>query len=72
MLREYKHRTGIYSANKIFWGDRVREFDNLGLWGIRLAFVTENARECVTVTERYMGIGNYEPGEFTRGILDGV
>jgi len=72
ILREYKHRTGIYSPAKLFWGDRVGEFNNIGLWGIRLTFITENALECVAVTERYMGLGRYEPGEFTRGTLDQV
>lgn len=72
MLREYKCRTGFYSPAKLFWGDRVSEFNNLGLWGIRLTFVTENARECVAVTESYMGLGRYAPGEFTRGMLDKI
>ncbi|MCL2081374.1 MAG: DUF3656 domain-containing protein [Oscillospiraceae bacterium] len=72
ILREYKCRTGIYSPAKLFWGDRVGEFNNLGLWGIRLVFITENAIECVAVTERYMRRGRYEPGEYTRGILEKI
>jgi putative protease len=48
----------------------MEEFTNLGLWGTRLTFITENALECVAVTESYMGRGMYAPGEYTRGMLD--
>jgi collagenase-like PrtC family protease len=69
LLREYKCRTGIYSPGKMFWGDRIDELNGLGLWALRLSFLTENAIECASVTERYMGDGTYAPGEFTRGML---
>ena len=70
LLREYKCRTGIYSPGKLFWGDRADELNGLGLWALRLSFMTENAIECAAATERYMGGGTYAPGEFTRGMLD--
>jgi putative protease len=64
MLREFDCRTGVYSASKLFMGDRLAEFDGKGLWALRLNFVTENARECVAVLERHKGIGSYAPGEY--------
>jgi len=34
-------------------------------------FTTENAVECLNVLRRYMGLGDYEPGGFTRGLYTG-
>jgi putative protease len=31
-------------------------------------FTTENPRECVQVMERYLDLGGYTPGEWTRGL----
>ena len=48
--------------------DKSADLDRLGLWALRLAFTTENPSECARVLERYMGLGNYQPNEYTRGL----
>ncbi len=68
VLREYKCRNVIYNARKLFLADRQEAYRRVGLWGARLLFTTENARECVQVTERYLELGPYEPNEYTRGL----
>ena len=57
----------ILSSRKLFLGDKTEALQKLGLWALRLHFTTENVGEVVQVTERYMGRGVYQPGEFTRG-----
>ena len=54
-------------VQKLFLADRP-DYTAVGLWGVRLAFTTENARECVNITRRYLGDSEYEPGAFTRGL----
>jgi putative protease len=44
------------------------DYVTLGLWGLRLMFTTENAVECVNVMKRYLALGEYEPGGYTRGL----
>jgi len=55
------------SSRKLFLGDRLDAVQKIGAWALRLHFTTENVGEVVQVTERYMGRGVYQPGEFTRG-----
>jgi len=38
------------------------------LWAKRLSFTTENALECAAVMKRYMGLGDYEPTGYMRGL----
>jgi putative protease len=57
----------VLSSRKLFLGDRLESLQKLGFWALRLHFTTENVGEVVQVTERYMGRGQYQPGEFTRG-----
>ena len=61
-------RNEILNSKKLFLADKAGDYERLGLWGARLAFTTENPRECVTVAERYLGRGSWEPNEFTRGL----
>ncbi|MDR0906185.1 MAG: U32 family peptidase [Oscillospiraceae bacterium] len=61
-------RNVVLNSKKLFLADRLPDFLNLGVWGLRLAFTTENAAECVSVMRRYAGDGAYEPGGFTRGL----
>ena len=62
------HRSIVYGARKLWLADRRGLVRHLGLWCGRLVFTTENPRECIQVTERYMGIGKYEPNSYSRGI----
>lgn len=68
VVREYKCRNAVLNSRKLFLADRQQDYKRLGLWGAQLYFTTENARECVQVTERYLNLGKYEPNGFTRGL----
>ncbi|NCB62172.1 MAG: U32 family peptidase [Clostridia bacterium] len=61
-------RNELLNAKKLFLADKQGDYQKLGLWGARLMFTTENPRECVQVTERYLGRGPYEPNDYTRGL----
>ena len=67
VMRSFSCRNTLYSAKKLFLAHRAQEYMNAGLWGVRLMFTTENAAECAAVTERYLGLGDYEPASFTEG-----
>ena len=58
----------IYNSRKLFMADKTEDLYGAGLWGIRLMFTTEGARECVQVAKRYKGEGDYQPNELTRGL----
>ena len=68
IVKEPSCRNVILNSKKLFLADRADEYMNIGLWGVRLCFTTENPRECREVLERYLCLGGYEPGEFTRGL----
>ncbi len=61
-------RNELLNAKKLFLADKQGDYQRLGLWGTRLMFTTENPRECVQVTERYLERGPYEPNDYTRGL----
>ena len=61
-------RSTVYSPDKLFLGDRLKDLEGLGLWCLRLGFTTENAGECTAVAERYLGMGNYRPNFKTKGL----
>jgi putative protease len=61
-------RSVVLNSKKLFLADRLADFRGIGVWGLRLAFTTENASECAQVARRYMGLGEYAPGGFTRGL----
>jgi len=61
-------RNVVLNSKKLFLADRDQDYMHIGLWGVRLGFTTENARECREVLERYLGLGGYEPGGYTRGL----
>lgn len=57
----------VYSSKKLYLLHRSREYMTMGLWGVRLCFTTENVRECAAVTERFLGLGSFEPSSYTYG-----
>ncbi len=63
-------RNTLYSADKLFLGDRLRELKSLGVRCLHLAFTTENAKECFAVTERYLGLNTFVPNARTRGYYE--
>ena len=68
VIRSSGCRNTVYSPLKLFLADRQRQYASLGLSAVRLSFTTENPRECVLVTERYLGESDYEPGGCFRGL----
>ena len=68
VVPEYKHRNVVLNSKKLFLADKRKTMAKLGVWAQRLMFTTENALECTAVMKRYCGLGDYEPGGFTRGL----
>jgi len=68
VVPEFGCRNVILNSKKLYMADKRRATSSLGLWAERLSFTTENALECVTVIKRYMGLGDYVPLGFTRGL----
>jgi len=65
---EFGCRNILYNSKKLFMADKRRAVSSLGIWAERLYFTTENAIECVTVLKRYMGLSDFKPPGFTRGM----
>ncbi len=63
-------RSILFSADKLFWGDRIRELKTLGVRCLHLAFTTENARECFAIAERYLGLNSYVPNTRMKGYYE--
>lgn len=62
-------RSEILNGSKLFLADKAQDYESLGLWAVCLLFTTENPFECVSVAERYIKGGRYEPGGLhTRGL----
>ena len=68
VVREYGCRNVIYNAHKLYLADKKEDLLSAGLWGLRLLFTTESARECVEVAKGYLGLSNYKPNVLTRGL----
>lgn len=68
VVREFEHRNVIYNSKKLHMADKRDDINAAGLWGIRLMFTTEGARECVEIAKCYAGTGSYVPNDFTRGL----
>ncbi|MCR5135558.1 MAG: DUF3656 domain-containing protein [Oscillospiraceae bacterium] len=68
VMKEYGCRNVIYNAHKLFLADKRDELLSAGLWGMRLMFTTESARECVEVAKTYLGLTEYRPNMLTRGL----
>ena len=66
--KEFGCRNVVYDAKKIFLADRPEVYSRIGLWGIRLLFTTESARECADVAGRYRGQNRYLPNNTSRGL----
>ena len=68
VVKAFGCRNEILNSKKLFLADKQADYSRVGLWAGRLAFTTENARECVQVLERYLDRGRYEPNDYTRGL----
>ncbi|MBQ3482153.1 MAG: U32 family peptidase [Oscillospiraceae bacterium] len=68
VVKEFGCRNVIYNAHKLYLADRGSDVAACGLWGARLLFTTESARECVEVAKAYLGQSDYRPNVLTRGL----
>lgn len=68
VLPETGCRNVLYNSRKLFLADRAQDYRNLGLWGVRLDFTTENSQECLRTAKRYLDQGNFSPNLYTRGL----
>ncbi len=68
VVKEFGCRNVIYNAHKLFMADKRDELVSAGLWGLRLLFTTESARECTEVAKAYLGLTDYRPNMITRGL----
>ena len=68
VVRAWGCRNEILNSKKLFLADKGGDLRRLGLWALRLMFTTESPPECARVLERYLGQGNYQPNEYTRGL----
>ncbi|MGI5976807.1 MAG: DUF3656 domain-containing U32 family peptidase [Candidatus Limivicinus sp.] len=68
VVKEYGCRNVIYNAHKLYLADKKEDLYSAGLWGLRMMFTTESARECVEVTKGHMGLSDYKPNVLTRGL----
>ncbi len=68
VVSEPGERTVIYNAHKLYLADKKDDLYAAGLWGLRLVFSTESARECVEVAKGHLGYSDYRPNVLTRGL----
>ena len=66
-------RSVILNGRKLNLLDKKSELRKLGMWGLRLAFTTENPSEIDSVLSAWSGEAFFDPGACTRGLyLRGV
>jgi len=68
VVREFGCRNVILNSHKLFIADKMQDVSASGVWGARLLFTTESARECVEITKSYLGQSQYKPNGLTRGL----
>ena len=68
VTRQFGGRNVIWNAHKLFLADKLEDVARLGLFAGRLLFTTESPRECVQITNRYLGRNDYAPNGTTRGL----
>ena len=68
VVKEFGCRNVIYNAHKLYLADKKEDLYAAGVWGLRLLFTTESARECVEVARGHLGLSDYKPNVLTRGL----
>jgi putative protease len=69
VIRDCAHTSLLLSGEKLWLATQKNAWKHIGLWGVRLHFTTENARECVQVLERHKNIGSYAPNSQSTGFF---
>ena len=68
VIREFGCRNVVLNAHRLYLADRRADYENIGLWGARLMFTTESARECLLIAKSYSGESGYAATNITRGL----
>ncbi len=68
VVKDFGCRNVILNAHKLYMADRAADLETAGVWGSRLLFTTESARECVEVAKGCLGLSDYRPNVLTRGL----
>ena len=68
VVKEFGCSNVSYNAHKLYLADKKEDLLSAGLWGLRMLFTTESARECAEVARGYMGLSDYKPNVLTRGL----
>ena len=68
VIREFGCRNVVLNAHRLFLADKRADYENIGLWGVRLMFTTESPRECVLTARAYLGENDYPATNITRGL----
>ncbi len=61
-------RWELLNAKPLFLADKLESLAGLDLWGLRLAFSNESPADCVRIFRRYLGQGDWQPQDYTRGL----
>lgn len=70
---EYGGRNLVSGDKKAYIADNMEELKNMDIWGARIRFTSESARECVETAKACMGLSSYRPNGLSRGLyLKGV
>jgi putative protease len=69
VIRDCGHTSLLLSGEKLWLATQKSAWKHIGLWGVRLHFTTENARECVQVLQRHKNIGTYAPNVQSTGFF---
>lgn len=68
VVRAWGCRNEILNSKTLFLADKAADYQQIGLWAARLRFTTEGPETCVRILERYLGLGDGQPEEITRGL----
>ena len=68
VVKDFGCRNVVLNAHKLYLADRRSDVESTGVWGQRLLFTTESARECAEVARSFLGLSDYRPNVLTRGL----
>ena len=61
-------RSVVLNGKKLYWLDRQKDLEKLGIWAFRLYFTTENPMEVDQILAACQSKTPFNPGAFTRGL----
>ncbi|MBQ3404850.1 MAG: U32 family peptidase [Oscillospiraceae bacterium] len=66
VVKEINGKNLVLGTRKIWMADRPADITESGLWGARIMFTSENAKECSQIISAYAFRGEYRPGGTVR------